>query len=439
VGSFAALILVGTLVLYLPVMQGPRPVSFLDCLFTATSAVCVTGLITVDTPTAWSGWGQVVILCLFQLGGLGIMSFSVALLHLAGRQPGLTSRLALKGALGPVPADEMGRLTRNIILYTLLVEAAGAAVLTLRFWADYPLPRAAALGGFHAVSAFCNAGFSLFSNSLEDYTTDPVVNLTITALIITGGLGFLVLREVIRRLGQRLRGQRPHRLSLNARLVLLTSAWLLFGGAALLWVLEAVGGAGAHWGQGLWSAWFTAVTARTAGFDTVPMRELSNASLLVIMILMFVGASPGSTGGGVKTTALATLVALARNRLKGLPGASLCGRSVEERSVGQALTLVLVSAAVLLVGILLLVTFEVGETGGHQRGAVITHAFEAVSAFATVGLSVDVTPHLTPPGKLVVIALMFLGRLGPLTFIYALTERSRRPRVVPAEEPVMLG
>ncbi len=436
-GSFGVLIVLSTGLLYLPVMQAGQPVPLLDCLFTATSAVCVTGLITVDTATAWSGWGQALICLLFQLGGLGIMTFSVAMLHLAGLKPGLSSHMALSDSLGAAPAGEMGRLTKNVILYTLLLEAVGTVVLTMRFAGQFPLDQAAALGVFHAVSAFCNAGFSLFSDSLESYVRDPFINLTVMGLIVLGGLGFLVLRELtwtVRHRGQ----NRPPRLSLHTRIVLTTSGVLVLGGAMVLWGLEAWSGGDPEFG--LWPALFTSVTARTAGFDTMAMNQLSNASLLLVIVFMFIGASPGSTGGGVKTTVLATLFALARTRLRGLSGAGLYQRSISEKQVGEALTLVLCSISVVILGVVLLTVSEgEGAVQGHARADVLAYIFEAVSAFGTVGLSMGVTSSLSAGGKLVLIALMFVGRLGPLTFIFALVSRSRAPKYLPANERIMLG
>lgn len=421
----------------MPVMQADRPVPLLDCLFTATSAVCVTGLITVDTATAWSGWGQALICLMFQLGGLGIMTFSVAMLYLAGRKPGLSSHLALSDSLGAAPAEEMGRITKNIIIYTLLLEAIGAIALSLRFAGRFPWDEAAALGVFHAVSAFCNAGFSLFPNSLESYDRDPFMNLTIMVLIILGGLGFLVLRELTVKLGRRGEG-RPPRLSLHARMVLTTSGILVVGGALVLWALETW--TGGDPGFGMWEAWFTSITARTAGFDTVPMDKLSNASLLVVIVFMFIGASPGSTGGGVKTTALATLFGMARTRLKGMGGATLYHRSISDKQVGEALALVLCSILVVILGLVLLTVFEgEGAVQGHARVNVLAYIFEAMSAFGTVGLSMGVTSGLSAGGKLVLIALMFLGRLGPLTFVFAMVSRSRALKYRPASERIMLG
>ena len=435
--SFGGLILVGTALLRIPLMQAAQPVSWLDCLFTATSAVCVTGLITVDTATAWSSWGQLLIALLIQLGGLGIMTFSMAMIFLTGQRPSLRTFQVLQGSLGPVRAQEVGHLARDVVAYTLTFELVGALLLWPMFSQDHAPLQALALAGFHAVSAFCNAGFSLFSNSLEAYPQHWGINLVVMLLITLGGLGFVVLRELRGRLGPR----RAHpRLSLHTRLVLITSAVLTLGGAAMLLFTERLAGPGAHWGAGWWPAFFCSVTARTAGFNTVSLGELSNASILLLMGLMFVGASPGSTGGGVKTTTLAALWAVAHNRRRGLTGASAFGRNLTDRQVGAATSLVLLSVVVVMTGVLLLVDLETGDhTISHQRGAVLEQAFEAVSAFATVGLSLGATAKLTLGGKLVIIALMFLGRLGPLTFIYALAGRIHQPRFQLAQERIMLG
>ncbi len=434
--SFALFIVLGAALLYLPLMQAHRGVGFLDCLFTSTSAVCVTGLITVDTATAWSPWGQGLILVLIQAGGLGIMTFSVALLYLARRRPGPRTHLALKGALGPVPGGEMGRLVADVLMYTFALEGVGAAILFVRFLADFPPPVAAAQAVFHAISAFCNAGFSLFSNNLESYPTDPTINLVILGLIVLGGLGFVVLRELAGRLRRSPENPR-RRLSLQVRLVLFTSATLIVGGMVALLVAEWLG-KGPAWQQGPWTLLFQAVTPRTAGFNTVPMGQLTNASLVVIIVLMFIGASPGSCGGGVKTTTMAVLFSLAVNRLKGRPGAEAWGRTVPERQVEMALLLVLGTGAVLLVAVILLSAVGLAD-GGHVRGDFITLAFEATSALGTVGLSLGATPYLTPAGKVIIILLMFVGRLGPLAFVYSVAQALREPSYRLAEERVIMG
>ncbi|MFZ5586019.1 MAG: TrkH family potassium uptake protein [Thermodesulfobacteriota bacterium] len=439
VGSFAVLILLGAAALWLPVMQGQGPVSFLDCLFTSTSAVCVTGLITVDTATAWSGWGQALIALLIQAGGLGIMTFSMAMVYLAGKKPSVRSHLALRGALGPVPAPEIGALARDVVLYTLVIEAAAFAALWARFGQDMAWGAAAGVAAFHAVSAFCNAGFSTFGNNLENYPADAAVNLVIMALIVLGGLGFVVLRESRAWLAAVLarRPRRP-RLSLHTRTVLITTAALILAGILLLFTLEWLSNGGAAWRGSLWPLLFAAVTPRTAGFNTIPVADLSNGSLLITILLMFVGGSPGSTAGGIKTTTLATLAALARSRLHGHATVSLGRRDLPAAQVGEATTLVLGSSLVVCLAVLFLVGLG-GDLLGHDRGEVLSYAFEAVSAFGTVGLSMGITYDLRPQAKVILILLMFIGRLGPLTLIYLLAERYSPRRYQQAEERIMLG
>lgn len=438
VGSFAALILLGGLALWLPLLQGPKPVSFLDCLFTSTSAVCVTGLITVDTAVAWSFWGKVVIALLIQAGGLGIMTFSMAMIFLAGKKPSVRSHLALRGALGPVPAQEIGALARDVLLYTLVIETAGFLALWARFSLDMDWPAAAGVAGFHAVSAFCNAGFSTFSNNLENYPADPTINLVIMALIVLGGLGFVVLREVRGWLAAALRRRRRPRISLHTRTVLITTAALIVVGAVLLFLLELESNGGLAWRGSVWPVIFAAVTPRTAGFNTIPLTDLSNGSLLLIIMLMFVGGSPGSTAGGIKTTTLATLVALARSRLHGHGAVSLGRRDLPAAQEGEATTLVLGSTLVVCLAVMFLVSLG-GNWVGHDRADLLHFAFEAVSAFGTVGLSMGITYDLHPQAKIILILLMFIGRLGPLTLIFLLAERYSPRRFKLAEERIMLG
>lgn len=437
-GSFAAVILLGAAALRLPWVQGAAPVSFLDCLFTATSAVCVTGLITVDTATAWNPWGKALIAVLIQAGGLGIMTFSMAMVFLAGKKPSIRTHLALKGALGPVPGHEIGRLARDVILYTLVIESTGFLLLWLRFGQDMDWLSAMGVASFHAVSAFCNAGFSTFSDSLERYPHDPLINLVIMTLIVLGGLGFVVLREARAWIAARVLGRRRPRLSLHTRTVLITTTVLIATGALMIYLLEWLSNGGAVWKGSLWPVVFAAVTPRTAGFDTIAPAQLSNGTLLFTMLLMFVGGSPGSCAGGIKTTTLAALVALARGKLHGQANVSLGRRSLPPGQVGEATTLVLGSTVVIGLAVLFLVSLG-GNWVGHDRGEVLAFAFEAVSAFGTVGLSMGVTYDLHPQAKIILILLMFIGRLGPLTLIYMLAERYSPRRFQLAEERIMLG
>lgn len=438
VGSFAGLILLGAAFLAMPFCQGAKPVGPLDCLFTSVSAVCVTGLITVDTATVWSSWGQLVIAVLIQLGGMGIMTYSIALLHMTGRRPSMRSRLALRGALGPVPVRELGGMIQDILIYTATLELAGAALLYWRFVDQYPPLQAAGLAAFHAISAFCNAGFSLFSNSLMDYASDPLVNLTIMGLIFLGGIGFLVLRELRTRLFNW--RKRHSRMSLSAKMALTTSAVLIVVGTLAIALLEGFTDIGPDFDRHPWQFVFCAVTTRTAGFNTIDLNLLSNSTILVMMVLMFIGASPGSTGGGVKTTVFATLWAMASSRLRGRPDTELYGRSISENQVSQALSLVMIFLGVLLVATILMMSMgTVDPLTGHHRGDFLVLGFEVVSALGTVGLSLGATPLLSDGGKIVIIVLMFIGRLGPLTLIYALASRSRAKGFHLAEEQIVLG
>lgn len=438
VGSFAGLIFLGAAVLALPVCHAGKTVALIDCLFTSVSAVCVTGLITVDTAKVWSPWGQVVIAFLIQLGGMGIMTYSIALLHLAGRQPSMRSRLALRGSLGPIPSRELGGMIQDILIYTATLELAGAALLYWRFADQYPPLQAAGLALFHAISAFCNAGFSMFSDSLMGYANDPLVNLTIMGLIFLGGIGFLVLREMRQRIFNR--KERHPRMSLSAKMALSTSVALIVFGTVAIALLELLTDIGPDFDHHPWQFVFCSVTARTAGFNTIDLNLLSNSTLLIMMVLMFIGASPGSTGGGVKTTVFATLWAMARSRVRGRPATESFGRTINENQVAQALALVLIFLGALLTATILLMSIgTVDPLTGHHRGDFLVLGFEVVSALATVGLSLGATPLLSDGGKIVIILLMFIGRLGPLTLIYALAARSKATGFNLAEEQIVLG
>lgn len=427
-GSFAVAILLGTVFLSLPrATTHGRGAPLIDALFTATSAACVTGLTVVNTsadsslnpalPT-FSFFGQIVILLLIQIGGLGIMTLSTtAAVMVAGGRMSLRERSLLASVLDEDgPASTTGIL-RSIFVMTLAFEAAGALVLT---WAFLPLfpgapDTAAWYGVFHAVSAFCNAGFSLWNRSLVDVRSDPVVMVTISSLILAGGLGFAVVAALFARKtwAGGLRGF-FRRLPLHARLALTTSGLLLLGGMlALLW-LDAEGGLrGLSWSDRLGAAWFQSVSARTAGFNTIDMASTSRAALLVYLFLMFVGASPGGTGGGIKTTTFGLLVLSIRATLRGRGDVEVWGRRIAPRTMMKVSVVTLISfgACLLVAGILL-------ATQTHLRTEQLM--FETVSAFGTVGLSMGTTPNLDALGKLVITFLMYLGRVGPLTLTLAI-------------------
>ncbi|MFW5896465.1 MAG: TrkH family potassium uptake protein [Bacillota bacterium] len=430
--GFLIVILIGTALLSLPAATaGSQSASPTTALFTATSAVCVTGLIVEDTATYWSVFGQVVILLLLEIGGLGIMTMSTGVALVLGRRVTLRSRLMIREAMGELSLQGMVRLVRYVLAIALSFQAVGFITLTARLSADYPLGRAAFLGLFHSVSAFNNAGFDLFSTSLEGFVSDPYVNGIIMILIVSGGLGFTVIAELFRR---QVRGYRGP-LSLHARVVLMTSGVLLAAGTVFFFFSEAgnpetMGELGPL-GRVL-SAMFTAVTPRTAGFNTLPTGSLRSASLFFLILLMFIGGSPGSTAGGVKTTTVFSMVARIWGTIRGSEDVQVLGRRLPKQILHHSLAIVVLSAALVFFGTLGLLVFE---------GFTISDSlFEVTSAFGTVGLSTGVTPDLGLFGRLLITGMMFAGRVGPLTLTLALGRNPSKGNLFRyPEEEVMIG
>jgi len=436
--AFAGFILLGALLLMLPFSSPGPPIKFIDAFFTATSAACVTGLTVLDTGKDLSRAGQVIVLILIQVGGLGIMTMSTVWLLMAGRRPGLGIRMILQDTFTHRGDRDLGSLILDVIRFTLVLELCGAGLLFLRFVGMYPVGDALYLSVFHSVSAFCNAGFSTFSDSLEGFVGDALVSLTVAFLIVSGGIGFLVLRE-IKLLLWRKPGGRPC-LSLHSRLVLVTSGALIGLATILVLLMEWDNTlAGLSVGEKLLASFFQAVTPRTAGFNTIPIGSMANQTLMLLLLLMFIGASSGSTGGGIKTGTLATLAAMGISRLRGYPEPKAFGRTISPGSVARAMSVTMVCATVVLVGTLLLQVTEVGSSSSAvARGRFLELLFEVVSAFGTVGLSTGITPGLTNAGKLLVTLIMFLGRLGPLVVAVAVA-RQRTVRFRFAEESIMIG
>lgn len=431
----------GTLLLSLPVAHAAEPVSVLDALFTATSATCVTGLTVVDTGTRFSAFGQAVILGLIQVGGLGLMTFAVFVGVALGGRVAFTERVVIQESMHHTPSAGVRRLVRHVLAFTLVSEAFGALWLWLRLREALPSGASVWSAVFHSVSAFCNAGFSLFPDNLSRYRGDLVVNLGITGLIILGGLGFLASMELRDQLAARLRRVRPPQATLHTRLVLLVTVVLLVSGALVYLVLERDNLLrGLPPGERLLAAWFLSVTPRTAGFNTVDYGQASSETLFFTIFLMFVGASPGSTGGGIKTTTFGLLVALVVARWRGRGRASVFHRTIPHAVMDRALLLAMLAWALVSLAIGLLVFAEsAGVPYERADPRFVALMFEAVSAFGTVGLSTGITPGLGAASKLVLIALMFVGRVGPLTLILAMSPRERRGRFRYAEENVMVG
>jgi trk system potassium uptake protein TrkH len=442
VASFAALILVGTVgLLALPGLYVGEPLGPLSALFTMTSAVCVTGLSLVDTATYFTFWGQAWLLLFIQLGGLGLITLSSAIILAMGRRLSLRTEMVAMTAPAGGQRAEIRALTIAVLRFTAVVEAIGAAVLFVLWSADMPPGQALWHAVFHSISAFCNAGFSTFSDSLMNWRDRPAVLATIASLILIGGMGFYTIGELGR--WRRHGSERRPRLSshsfgsIGVTLLLLAAGMAMY--AAVEWN-EAFFGLG--YVDRLVNAFFLSVTARTAGFNTIDYSTLGNDAAFLTIMLMFVGGAPGSTAGGVKTTTLAVLMALAWSRLRGRRFVELHGRGVPEDTLERTVSLTLLAVAVLTIAVLLLnALHQSGTEHAAARMMFLPIVFEAVSAFGTVGLSMGMTDRLGDAGTLVLIVLMFVGRVGLLSFFAAVSLSRGRPRaaVRPAQEDLLVG
>jgi len=420
VSAFFLLIWIGTALLLLPCSAAGRNLGFVDALFTSTSAACVTGLVVMDTGTALSLFGQVVVLGLIQAGGLGIMTFSTFLLLLVGRRPSLTEQIVVQDSFALSGDRTFASVLRDVFLFTAVIELIGACLLVPKFVSQTGWAEALYLSIFHAVSAFCNAGFSLFSDSLTAYRDDW----------LTSELkrGFPLNRRAWRHL------------SLHTKIVLSATFLLIVLGALAFVHMEWDNTlSGLSGPERVLAACFQSVTARTAGFNTLPFDLMANETLFVIIVLMFIGASPGSCGGGIKTTTLSSLILLGVSRLRGYERPRAFKRTISMESMGKAVSMVMVSIVVVTLGAMLLLMTELGDTSHPaSRGKFIELLFETVSAFGTVGLSTGVTATLSTAGKLIVTAIMFVGRLGPLVIGVAVA-RHKAPDISFAEETIMIG
>lgn len=414
VAGYLTLIAVGTAALSLPAaVSAPPRLSFSEALFTATSAVCVTGLTVVDTGTRLSRFGQVVVLVLIQTGGLGIMTMSTVFAVLLGRRITLRNRLLIQEELRQDYLSGLVRLARMVAGVTFTFEAVGAVLLFIA-WADrLPLGEAVYYAVFHSISAFNNAGFDLWGSSLTGFVDRPLVLVTVMALFMTGGIGFAVLADV-------LSWHRGHRFQLHTRVALAMAgllvliAWPLL--TALEWSNPSTLGGLPVWNRFV-AGLFTAVTPRTAGFSVVPTGDLHPASLLVILVLMFIGVSPGSTGGGIKTTTAAVIGATVVAALRGQEDLILFERRLPRGTVQRAVALAVLAGMWVIVASAVVVALEPFDP--------LASVFEVVSAFGTVGLSRGITPELSLPTRFLLVATMLLGKVGPVTLAAALARRSQ--------------
>jgi trk system potassium uptake protein len=443
VSSFALLIVMGTAgLLFLPGLYHDDGLGVLDALFTATSAVCVTGLIVVDTATYFTFWGQLWLLVLIQLGGIGIVTLTSMIIGALGRRLSLRAELSALPGRRYVEEIPVWRLAADVARFTLIAELIGAVLLLLLWLPHFRVHEAIWHAIFHAISAFCNAGFSTFSDSLEGMRESPVVLWIISVLIVIGGIGYLALRETKSWLIHRARGARHPRLSTHTFAVLITSGALLAFGTVFFLFLEWNGVLGElSLSERMINGWFMSVTARTAGFNTVPMDAFGNDAAFLTILLMFVGGSPGSTAGGLKTTTFAVLVALGWARIHARKHVEIHGRGIPEETRERAVGLTLMAFFVLTVAFFLFnLATPAFESPTLEHAVFLSMAFETISAFSTVGLSMGATEPLGAGGKLVLILLMFIGRVGLFSFISAiLLRRRRRPKYRPAREDLVVG
>jgi trk system potassium uptake protein TrkH len=435
-------IVLGGLILRLPACRVATadPIRWVDSLFTATSATCVTGLATRSTGDHYSFLGQVVILALFQLGGVGIITVTTFAMVQLGNRAGLRQRMVIVESLGVGDRADLRTILRRVLIATFVCEGVGVLLLTARFWFDLPLSQALWFGVFHAVSAFCNAGFGLWDDSLTRYQGDLVVNVVIMSLIVVGGIGFPVILDVRRHWRRSWQDMWDH-LNLHTKIMLIGTAGLLSVSIVGFLVLEWEGVlAPMPWWKRPLVAMFHSVSARTAGFNTVDMSDLTNATLFLTILLMMIGAGPCSTAGGFKVSTLAVLLMYAWTRFRGGSRINAFRRTIPAETAGRALTVAMIFGVVMVLMLTVLLVVEQAGLPHHQsQGDFLDALFEAASALGTVGLSTGITPYLSDAGKIVIILLMFMGRLGPISVFVAISSIEQKPSLEFASEEPLLG
>ncbi len=430
ISTFLSAIAMGTFMLALPFSTVSGTIAFEDALFTSASAVTVTGLIVKDTATYFTPFGQMVILILLQVGGLGIMTFSTFAILLMGKSFSLKDKSVIENEFTAGSYKNLKELLKKIIMMTFGIEFIGAVILYFQFTQLTGSHRIFA-SVFHSVSAFCNAGFSIFSSNFEDYTSHYGINITLMLLIIFGGIGFLVLNEVL--LFMRREIKSFLKFSLHSKLVIITSGLLIGFGFIVIFIEELLNKSNnLPIGDKVLSSLFQSVTARTAGFNTINLNYLSFASIFILLLLMFIGASPGSTGGGVKTSSFSVVITYFHSRLKGREKIDIFYRNIPTKTIEKAFIVIIISFLLISLFTMLLLTFE-------TKFKMVELVFETVSAFGTVGLSMGITSQLSFPSKLIVFLTMFVGRIGPLTLLIALSKRESKAVFNYPEENIMIG
>ncbi|WP_461205561.1 TrkH family potassium uptake protein [Clostridium sp. DL1XJH146] len=427
--GFAIVILIGVFFLGLPISSrdGTRT-SLIDCIFTATSAVCVTGLVTLNTAEHWSYFGKTIILILIQIGGLGFMSFATLLALIAGRKISFKQRLVMQEAMNSFSLQGLVKLSKYILLFTFATEGAGAIFLSTRFIPKYGVTTGIYFSVFHSISAFCNAGFDLTGNSLVPFADNAVVIITISALVIVGGLGFAVWAEIWNYKGFK-------KLSLHAKLVITMTSVLLIGGWILMFLFEfknpaTLGSMGFK--DKIINSLFASVTTRTAGFNSISTAAMTTAGKFLTIMLMFIGGSPGSTAGGVKTTTVGLLIMTVVSVIRNKEDTVIFNRTIKKEVIYKTLAIVFIALAVIMLDVLILSVTEKGMSFEYV-------VYETFSAFGTVGLSLGLTPNLSFIGKLIVAITMYIGRVGPLTLMLALSSKGKGISIKYPEGKILVG
>lgn len=440
--SFISAGLIGAVLLSLPISaRDAGGINFIDALFTSTSAICVTGLIVKDTGTFFTPFGQLVILTLIQLGGIGIMTFSTAFAIILGRRLTIKEAVIMQNALDNQKVEGFRNLIKYIVLVTFCIEAAGAALLYAKWHitSSWSRPHILYSSIFHSISAFCNAGFSLYSDSLVRFKLDIAVNLIFTTLIILGGIGFVVLLDIPKlKFWRKDRIKYYSKISLQSKLAITMSVILILIGMAFILLFEWNNTlAGMTLKDKLLNGYFHSVTPRTAGFSTLPVEKFTSPTLLASIALMFIGASPGSTGGGVKTLTLMVLMAAAVAMMRNRDRISVFKKTVPRAIFRRAFIIFFMSVAWVFFATIAVCMIESEKIYGVNFA--IKNLFEVVSAFGTVGLSAGVTPTLAPLSKLLITLTMLVGRIGPMTLALAIATAEERPAYVYPEERIMVG
>ncbi|NPC94518.1 Ktr system potassium transporter B [Bacillus sp. WMMC1349] len=421
--SFLIIIAVGACLLKLPIASTTY-ISWLDALFTATSATTVTGLVVIDTGVDYTVFGQTVIMCLIQVGGLGLMTFAVLIVMMIGKKIGLQQRILVQEAFNQTSLGGLVRLVKHLFIFTIVIEFVAFIILSIRWVPEYGLKEGMFHSIFNTISAFNNAGFSLWSDSLSQYVGDPVVNLVITGLFITGGIGFTVMIDLWTKRNFR-------KLSLHSKLMIVGTLTINTIAALTIFILE-YGNPGTLGNlsltEKLWGAYFQGVTPRTAGFNTLDIAQLTTPSLLLIIVLMFIGAGSASTGSGIKLTTFIVMILATMTFLRGKSETVVFHRAIKMQTILRALAIIVISFSFVMLTIFVLTITE--------DAPFLSIVFEVLSAFGTVGLSTGLTPELTTVGKAVIMMMMFIGRVGPLTMAFTFAKEKKAPIRHPHDEVI---